>query len=126
MGGIGDRVTPLSDPLPPLFGIIANPLANVPADKTARVFRDLALSAAAARREDVRPAIKDRAALIALMRQRGNALARAAQAIVPEMTSVSTPWNRTRRRDRRRCQAQGPPALPYSRAKPPQSWPPSG
>jgi 4-diphosphocytidyl-2-C-methyl-D-erythritol kinase len=87
--GIGDRVEPLAHPLPPLFLVIANPLANVPADKTARVFRQLGAPALrTGARTATSPAITDRAALIALMRERGNALARAAQAVVSEMATV--------------------------------------
>lgn len=87
VSGIGDRVAPLA--LPPLFVVIANPLANVPADKTARVFRALAAPSLVAGGEAATsPTIEHRAALVALMRERGNALARAAQAVVPEMAAV--------------------------------------
>jgi 4-diphosphocytidyl-2-C-methyl-D-erythritol kinase len=88
MGGIGDRITPLADPLPPLYAVIANPLAEVPADKTARVFRELGAPPLQAGAVKERPAIEDRAALDALMRERGNHLARVAQAVVPEMAAV--------------------------------------
>ena len=89
VGGIGDRVTPLADPLPPLFLVIANPLANVPADKTARVFRELGASpVGTGSRTATVPILKDHAGLIALMRERGNALAGAARSVVPEMAVV--------------------------------------
>jgi 4-diphosphocytidyl-2-C-methyl-D-erythritol kinase len=87
--GIGERVAPLSEPLPMLHLVVANSLANVPADKTARVFRELgAPPVAAGGRTPSVPTIKDRAALIALMRQRGNDLFYAALAVVPEMAGV--------------------------------------
>jgi 4-diphosphocytidyl-2-C-methyl-D-erythritol kinase len=89
VSGIGDRVEPLAEPLPPLFLVIANPLANVPADKTARVFRELGAPALrTGARTAVSPVIKDQAGLIALMRERGNDLAGAAQSVVPEMTAI--------------------------------------
>ena len=89
VSGIGDHVVPLAEPLPPLFIVIANPLASVPSDKTARVFRELgAPPLASGPRTVMAPVIKDRAALIALMRERGNALAEAARSVVPEMTAV--------------------------------------
>jgi 4-diphosphocytidyl-2-C-methyl-D-erythritol kinase len=89
VSGIGDRVRPLAEPSPPLFLVIANPLAKVPADKTARVFRELgAPPLTTASRTVTAPVITDRAALIALTRERGNALSRAAQAVVPEMAAV--------------------------------------
>lgn len=89
MCGIGDRVVPLAEPLPRLFLVIANPLANVPADKTARVFRELgAPPLVAGGHTAAAPILKDRADLIALMRERGNALAGAARSVVPEMTVV--------------------------------------
>jgi 4-diphosphocytidyl-2-C-methyl-D-erythritol kinase len=89
VSGIGDRVEPLAEPLPPLFLVIANPLANVPADKTARVFRELGAPALlTGARTATSPVIKDHAGLIALMRERGNALTGAARSVVPEMAVV--------------------------------------
>jgi 4-diphosphocytidyl-2-C-methyl-D-erythritol kinase len=89
VSGIGDRVEPLAEPLPPLFLVIANPLANVPADKTASVFRELgAPDLKAGFQTAARPVIEDRVALVALMRRRGNDLGGAALAVVPEMAGV--------------------------------------
>jgi 4-diphosphocytidyl-2-C-methyl-D-erythritol kinase len=88
MSGIGDRIAPLADPLPPLFVVIANPLAEVLADKTARVFRALGALPLQAGAQKERPELQDRTRLLALMRERGNDLSRAAQTATPEMAAV--------------------------------------
>ncbi len=69
--------------------------------RVSRAWRASAAAPAAARPRF--PFIKDRAGLIALMRERGNALAGAALSVVPEMaTRARRPRSRARRRDRRR------------------------
>ncbi len=87
MSGIGERLTPLEQPLPELYVVLANPLAPVPADKTARVFR--ALGAGPRQASDRNhPAISSRADLLALLRTTGNDLETAAREIVPEISTV--------------------------------------
>lgn len=89
MTGIGDALAEIPGGLPPLHAVLVNPLAAVPADKTARVFR--ALGARPVRADYAAPAapdFADRNALLAFMRARGNALAGAAEAVVPETVAV--------------------------------------
>lgn len=88
MSGIGEKIMPLAEPLRPLFAVMANPLAEVPPDKTARVFRELRAPPLEVSAAKTTPPLKDRKALLALMRERGNDLAHAAQTVVPEMGAV--------------------------------------
>ncbi|MDX2308990.1 MAG: 4-(cytidine 5'-diphospho)-2-C-methyl-D-erythritol kinase [Hyphomicrobium sp.] len=89
MGGIGDVLTPLKQPLPALDVVLVNPLATVPADKTARVFRALGAGPIDTHAGDVaRGDIPDRAELIALMRRAGNDLEVPGIAVVPETQAV--------------------------------------
>lgn len=89
MTGTGDILAGIAGGLPPLAALLVNPMVAVPADKTARVFR--ALGAGPVRADYAAPAaprFADRAALLAFMRARGNALAEAAERIVPEVGAV--------------------------------------
>ena len=88
--GIGEKMLAVPD-LPRLPAVLANPLAAVPADKTARVFRELKASAAAAETQPlpVSPTRHQTAAsLVAFMRAEGNDLLAAATAVVPEIAAV--------------------------------------
>lgn len=91
MSGAGETLHELAVPLPPLAAVLVNPLAAVPPDKSARVFRLLgapALKAADAPTVAARPAIPDRAELLALMARTGNDLEGPATAIVPQIEEV--------------------------------------
>ena len=95
MTGVGERLTALPR-LPVLAVVLVNPLAPVPADKTARVFRTLAAPPVVesdpipgracptlATRSDL-----TQTDLIAHMRATGNDLTAAATAVVPEVADV--------------------------------------
>jgi len=91
IGGTGDKVWPLAEPLPPMNVVLVNPLVPVPADKTAQVFRRLEAPSLA----DVGPiaerrerSIRTSAQLIHLMRERANDLEAAASAVVPQVAEV--------------------------------------
>ncbi|MFA5948937.1 MAG: 4-(cytidine 5'-diphospho)-2-C-methyl-D-erythritol kinase [Hyphomicrobium sp.] len=88
MRGIGDVLSPLRYALPRLDVVLVNPMAAVPADKTAQVFRKLGArpGGEAARHDE--PEFADRARLVAYLRRCGNDLAEAAATIVPEMRDV--------------------------------------
>ena len=93
MTGKGDHVRVLTDPLPALTAVIANPMAQVPRDKTAQVFHRLAaapLSPGARRTAlpDLGNALDSLDALIAHMRAAGNDLTAAASAIMPDIAGV--------------------------------------
>jgi 4-diphosphocytidyl-2-C-methyl-D-erythritol kinase len=88
--GIGEQISVVPG-LPRLAVVLANPLAPVPPDKTARVFSKLGAPAVAATPEPslVSPTrLQSAASLIALMRNEGNDLLAAATAIVPEIAEV--------------------------------------
>ena len=88
--GVGDKVAPLAEPLPPLDAVLVNPLVAVPADKTARVFRALDRAPLEASRhwKGGESDFRSRADLMALMRRRGNDLEAAARAVVPAIADV--------------------------------------
>jgi 4-diphosphocytidyl-2-C-methyl-D-erythritol kinase len=89
MTGVGDALAEVAGGLPQLAAVLVNPLSEVPADKTARVFR--ALGAGALRSDYVPPAaprFADRMAVLDFMRTHGNDLACAAEAVVPEIGPV--------------------------------------
>ena len=89
MTGIGEALTELSGGLPPLAALLVNPMVDVPADKTGRVYRVLAAEPLpAGHRVCTAPRISDRTDLLAFMQARGNQLARAAEAVVPEIGAV--------------------------------------
>jgi 4-diphosphocytidyl-2-C-methyl-D-erythritol kinase len=88
MWGIGERIRPVR--LPPVPAVLVNPLAPVPADKTARVFRLLAaapLDRPPPEPPDVEP-IRSLKQLVALLQASGNSLAEPARRVVPEMALV--------------------------------------
>ena len=88
--GAGETMTMLSG-VPPLAAVLANPLAPVPPDKTARVFAKLGAPPAASGREPplVSPTrIRTVEGLVDLMRTQGNDLAAAAVAIMPDIAHV--------------------------------------
>jgi len=76
--------------LPPLHAVLANPLAAVPADKTARVFARLGAAplAAVGSPPPLPPRFRDGAALLDFVRARGNDLEAAARDVVPEIAAV--------------------------------------
>lgn len=87
--GVGEHVATVPG-LPRLPAVLVNPLADVPADKTARVFRQLAAPQALAEpaTPDPLPPFADAAALIDYMAREGNDLAAAAKAVVPAIAEV--------------------------------------
>ena len=91
MSGAGENLHGLGQPLPRLNAVLVNPRADVPHDKTARVFRALAATALAVSSDGTAtalPAIPDRAELLALMRRAGNDLEAPATAVVPQIAEV--------------------------------------
>lgn len=90
MTGTGHSLADIDGGVPALHAVIANPMAAVPPDKTAQVFR--ALSAVpleeGAAFAPAPPTFDNREALVAFARAHGNHLAPAAQAIVPEIGAV--------------------------------------
>jgi len=87
--GAGERIAALPG-LPRLHAVLVNPLAAVPADKTAQVFGGLAAPPATAPAPP--PAIPgpfaDAAALLGYMRAEGNDLVTPAAEVVPQIASV--------------------------------------
>lgn len=89
MTGTGERLSDLAGAMPVLDAVLVNPMAAVPADKTARVFRALAAGPLAPEyAAPAAPALLDRDALLEFVRTRGNALSAAAEAVVPEVAEV--------------------------------------
>lgn len=89
MTGIGEGLAEIAGGLARLHAVVVNPMVDVPADKTARVFRALGAAPAGERyRVPAAPSVADRGALLAFMRVQGNALTDAAQTIVPEIGAV--------------------------------------
>jgi 4-diphosphocytidyl-2-C-methyl-D-erythritol kinase len=91
VSGIGDRIEPLGGPLPALHAVLVNPLARVPADKTAQVYGALNAPALATGVGPSRPperSFETRAHLVALMGEHGNDLETAARRVVPEIEGV--------------------------------------
>ncbi len=85
--GLGERLAPLIA-LPPLGGVLVNPMVEVPADKTAQVFRQL--SAPVIKQTTTGPspppeAFHDAAKLIDFMTRTGNSLLAPAIAVIPEI-----------------------------------------
>ncbi|HEX2841989.1 4-(cytidine 5'-diphospho)-2-C-methyl-D-erythritol kinase [Hyphomicrobium sp.] len=88
MTGTGHNVEPVAE-LPVLDAILVNPLAAVPDDKTAQVYR--ALGAATLGADYVAPSapkLTNRLELLDFMRARGNHLATAAETVVPDIGAV--------------------------------------
>jgi 4-diphosphocytidyl-2-C-methyl-D-erythritol kinase len=87
--GVGESLIPVPD-LPRLPAVLLNPLAPVPADKTAQVFGRLSASpaAGAALPPAGLPRFANAEELIAFMRAEGNDLLAAATATVPVIADV--------------------------------------
>ena len=90
MSGTGERLDELEAPLPRLDAVLVNPMASVPADKTARVFRALAAAEVKSSQGNASalPAIPDRSELLALIKRIGNDLEAPASAVIPEIQTV--------------------------------------
>lgn len=89
MTGTGERLAELGGDLPALHAVLVNPMAAVPADKTARVFRALGAGPLAPNTAPPpAPRFADRGALIDFARERGNDLGAAAEQVVPEVALV--------------------------------------
>lgn len=89
MTGVGERLADVPGGLPVLHVVLVNPLADVPGDKTARVFRALAAPPLpAGHGAPPTPRFADRGELLGFMRARGNHLAPAAEAVMPETGAV--------------------------------------
>jgi 4-diphosphocytidyl-2-C-methyl-D-erythritol kinase len=84
MLGKGERLVPLAKPLPKFSAVLANPLVPVPADKTARVFRQLNASPVTdgAKLRPL-PDVSSTSDLVALMASDGNDLATPACDVAP-------------------------------------------
>ncbi len=89
MTGAGHDLAEVAGGLPVLKAILVNPLADVPGDKTVRVYRALGAAPLSDRYEPPpAPRFTDRNELIDFMRKRGNQLSGAAEAVVPEVRAV--------------------------------------
>lgn len=89
MRGLGDLLEPVAD-VPPLFAVLVNPMAPVPADKTARVFRALGAGTLPAPRPARRTPDRfaDAVGLLDHVRTVGNDLLPAARTVVPQIDGV--------------------------------------
>lgn len=90
MWGIGQRIAYLPG-LPALPAVIVNPLAPVPADKTAQVFRRLGAARIADGADEhakLPGPFADASALVAYMRSVGNDLEAPAMGVVPQIGDV--------------------------------------
>lgn len=89
MTGAGHDLSDLDGGVPRLAALLVNPMALVPADKTARVFRALGAAPLPADFEgSAEPAFQERGALLDYMRANGNDLAAAAQDVVLDIAVV--------------------------------------
>lgn len=89
MTGVGHTLSEIAGGIPALDVVLVNPMAAVPADKTAQVFRALdAPLLADGYAAPPPPAFAEREALIAYVRATGNHLAPAGEAVVPEAGAV--------------------------------------
>jgi 4-diphosphocytidyl-2-C-methyl-D-erythritol kinase len=88
MSGAGEALHALSTALPALDALLVNPLAPVPPDKTARVFRALGAPSVNTDGTAALPAVPNREELLALMRRAGNDLEAPATAVVPDIETV--------------------------------------
>jgi 4-diphosphocytidyl-2-C-methyl-D-erythritol kinase len=86
--GVGERIIEFPS-LPQIPVVLANALAPVPADKTARVFRSLSAPAIGEPPEPaVPPSFRDLASLLDFVRARGNDLLAAAQGVLPSIAAT--------------------------------------
>lgn len=89
MTGSGEALSEIAGGVPTLDAVLVNPRVSVPHDKTAQVFRALgAAPLPVAYAPPQPPAFEGRDALLAFMRAKGNDLARAVMAVVPETAEV--------------------------------------
>jgi 4-diphosphocytidyl-2-C-methyl-D-erythritol kinase len=89
MTGAGERLAELDGALPTLDAVLVNPRTAAPEDKTARVFRALGAGALGVDyKPPSAPRFADRGALLDFLRARGNHLAGAAEAVVPDVRLV--------------------------------------
>lgn len=94
MTGAGERLAELDGALPKLDAVLVNPMTAAPEDKTARVFRALGAGglgtgvSGADYTPPSAPKFPDRGVLLDFLRARGNHLAGAAEAIVPDVGLV--------------------------------------
>lgn len=85
MTGVGETLCELEGGLPPLRAVLINPMAAVPADKTAQVFRALGATALGdGFVAEAAPRFADAQSVLAFMRARGNDLACVAERVVPD------------------------------------------
>jgi 4-diphosphocytidyl-2-C-methyl-D-erythritol kinase len=88
--GVGEELAPLTA-LPPLGVVLMNPMAEVPPDKTAQVFRQLRAPLGTEGAEATSPpagTLHDTASLIEFMTRAGNHLQRPATAVIPEISET--------------------------------------
>jgi 4-diphosphocytidyl-2-C-methyl-D-erythritol kinase len=88
--GIGEKLMPLAR-MPELSAVLVNPMADVPPNKTAQVFKQLNLAPCANADEAPPPTpdpFADTGPLLEFMTGRGNHLERPATAVMPEITNV--------------------------------------
>ncbi len=110
MTGLGELLTALPS-LPTLAAVLVNPLAPVPADKTAQVFAKLAaapLSPTDPRLEQALPTLTSRADLVAHMQATGNDLTAAGTAVVPQVADVLAALRATASCERAQMSGGGP------------------
>jgi 4-diphosphocytidyl-2-C-methyl-D-erythritol kinase len=89
MTGVGEVLSEIPGGLPRLAALLVNPMAEVPADKTARVYAGLGASPiGAGYTPPPVPRFADRGALLDFMRARGNRLSAAAEGVVPDIAAV--------------------------------------
>jgi len=88
--GIGEKLVPFTQ-VPVLSAVLVNPMADVPPNKTAQVFKQLKLAPSANANEAPPPApgpFADTGSLLEFMTGSGNHLERPATVVIPEITNV--------------------------------------
>jgi len=88
--GIGEKLVPFTQ-VPVLSAVLVNPMADVPPNKTAQVFKQLKLAPSANANEAPPPApgpFADTGSLLEFMTGSGNHLERPATVAIPEITNV--------------------------------------
>ncbi len=110
MSGAGERVEAIV-PFPMLAAVLVNPLAAVPADKTAQVFRALGLAPGArlsTSESPQRPEFASSSDVIGFVRSHPNALTQPACSVVPSIRAVLTALDATARCRVARMSGAGP------------------
>ncbi len=89
VSGTGQRIATIAR-FPPLHAVLVNPMAAVPTDKTARVFRALGLQAVLVPAADtpLPPTFRDAVDVMAHVASQRNDLTEAARTVVPEIGNV--------------------------------------